>query len=265
MNFDADDEGEFRLVGNVKRKKFQKETPEKQQEKKFTEDYHSQQFFNSKPLPRPQNDSNKSHEIQPSEPINVAKKATEERSKHPALPAPWKDKVKVDRTASENLKRIQIEEEELRQIKREMELEKLKKEQEAKEKVNHLTWNTILSDKLEEEKAASDANKNSIWDASLQNKFPSKNANKKSRQSKSKQLYGIKKEDPVLSVNVEKENEFKNWCIDMLSKMNTKIDSKQKVLMIFAMLLLLFLLLLLLNSSSCIREFFGRSGKPIRN
>jgi len=259
-NFDADDEGEFRVVGNLKRKKFQKEAKEKPEKVK---DNGPQLSRSATKLPdgrltiikndlKPVNTdvkSVKSNNDISQLIINQLNKV-EEKSNLPAMPAPWIDKVAVSRTESENLKRIQIEEEEIRQIemqiKREKELEKIKKE--LDQKVNQMSWNVVVTENLEEPP--------SVWEAPTKS---SKIVKKITQQS-----LPIAKNKPIDANNngsstKEVENDFKNWCMDMLSKMNTSIDSKKMILMIFSILFILFLL----HSSSCFRELFNRPGKSV--
>ncbi|KAL7024674.1 hypothetical protein ACKWTF_013159 [Chironomus riparius] len=218
-SYDIGDEGEFRVVGSLRRKKFQKEKCDKAKENgpqssrsatrlpegKITVIKNDLRVLNTD-VKEVKSNNDISQII-----INQLNKV-EEKSKLPTMPAPWIDKVLVNKKESENLKRIQIEEEEIRQIemqiKREKELEKAKKEQELKQRVAQLSWNIVVTEKPEE----------NTKDA------PSTSSINNTRQSLTAEVKPKPLESSSSSTQQDVEHEFKNWCLDMLSKMVTSID-----------------------------------------
>ena len=123
-----------------------------------------------------------------------------------------------------------------------------------KQKVTQLSWNIVVTEKPEE-----NAKESSIWEVPQKSTKPiNKSSNQASGSVKNKPVNGSSSSNN--NGTKEVKNDFENWCMDMLSKMNTAIDSKTIIFVIFSILILLFLLL---HSSSCLRELFNRSGKSI--
>ncbi|XP_070509408.1 GRB10-interacting GYF protein 2-like [Chironomus tepperi] len=223
--YNGDEEGEFRLVGNLKRKKFQKEKYEKFKENGPQSSRSASKLPDGK-ITVIKNDlrtsngdvkSVKSNNDVSQIIMNQINKV-EEKSKCPAMPAPWIEKVAVSNIESENLNRIQIEEEEIRQIemqiKREQEIVKAKKEQEVKQKVTQLSWNVVVTENVVE-----NVEEPAVWEVPPKNsKIVKKSPNRQSLPApvKPKILFGNSPKDV--------ENDFKNWCMDMLSTVNTSID-----------------------------------------